>query len=126
MEIKKSTIYLVLTILIAILAGYIFLQNGNTITGNAIVTQGEIQKITLGMKNYNYYPNKITVNSGSPVRMYLDESVAGCFRDLTIRELGIKKYLISPTDYLEFTPMEKGTYTFACSMGMGVGKMEVK
>ena len=41
-------------------------------------------------------------------------------------ELGISKYLGTPNDYIEFTPTEKGTFRFACSMGMGTGTLVVE
>lgn len=86
----------------------------------------EIQEVVIGMKNYNYYPNTIEVLEDKPVRIYLDKSVVGCFRSFTIRSLGISKNLRTPNDYIEFTPTEKGEFTFACSMGMGQGKLIVK
>ena len=95
------------------------------ITGN-VIANNEIQKITLGIKNYNYYPNTIKVKAGIPVRINLDESVRGCYRSFVIRDFGIAKRLATPEDYVEFIPSKKGTYTFACSMGMGRGKIIVE
>ncbi len=117
-------------VLLIIIAGGVFLFTKNDassddITGNAIANN-EIQKITLGIKNYNYYPNTITVKEGIPVRIYLDKSVPGCYRSFTIREFGISKNLRTPEDYVEFIPDKKGTFTFACSMGMGRGKLIVE
>ena len=34
--------------------------------------------------------------------------------------------LQTPTDYVEFTPTKKGTFGFACSMGMGTGTLIVE
>ena len=90
------------------------------------VQKGEIQEITLSMKNGNYYPNTIKVKVNQPVRIYLDNSVGGCYRSFTIRSLGVNKYLQSPKDYVEFTPTEKGTFGFACSMNMGRGTLIVE
>ena len=87
---------------------------------------GEVREFTLGMKNYNYYPDSITVKAGQPVKISLDKTAQGCFRDFTIRDLGVRKYLQKTSDFVEFTPTKKGTYTFACSMGMGYGKLIVK
>ena len=120
---KNTTIFI---ILIIIIAGGIFFfskeaKSGNQdLTGN-IIKDNELQKITLSIKNYNYYPNTIKVKSGIPVRINLDESVRGCYRSFTIMDFGIVKRLATPEDYVEFTPTKKGTYTFACSMGMGRG-----
>ena len=90
------------------------------------IQTGKTQEVVLSMKNYNYYPNTIKVKSDIPVRIYLDESVVGCYRGFTIRDFGINKYLKTPEDYIEFTPNKKGTFVFACSMGMGTGKIIVE
>ena len=78
------------------------------------------------MKNYNYYPNTITVKSGQPVELTLDESVRGCLRGFTIKDLGVSKYSKTPEDSIDFTPTEKGTFAFSCSMGMGYGTIIVE
>ena len=127
MKVKKSNIYLMGIFLLVILAGYVVAKNSNIETGNSIQeNSNDIQKITLGIKNYNYYPNTVTVKSGKPVRIYLDSTVTGCLRSFTIRDLGIAKNLRTPQEYVEFTPTEAGTYKFACSMGMGTGTLIVE
>src|SRR3989344_3358380 len=120
MEVKKSTLYM-----IGILIGNFMLKSGNAVSGGnngKVIGTGEIEKITLSMKNYNYYPNTVKVKQGSTVRMYLDESIYGCLRSFTVPAFGVKKYLKTPEDYVEFVANKKGEFTFACSMGMGTGK----
>lgn len=120
----------VVLMIIALLVGFgIFMvkdsgANGNVIEGNS--GSGEIQEVVLGFKNYNYYPNTVTVKVNQPVRIYLDKSVYGCFRSFTIRDFGISKYLQSEKDYVEFTPTKPGKYQFSCSMGMGTGTLIVE
>lgn len=128
MKIKKTTLYLALTLILVIGAGYFLLNGSETATSNVDSTtqNGEVQKVIIGVKNYNYYPNTINVKVGQPVRISLDSSVAGCFRSFTIREFGVAKYLKTPSDYVEFTPTKKGTFRFACSMGMGTGTLVVE
>ena len=125
---KKGTIYIILAFAVIIIAGYMLLGKSsgtsNSLIGNS--QGGDFQKIVLGIKNYNYYPNTVTVKANEPVRIYLDESVVGCYRGFTIKSLGIAKYLKTPNDYIEFTPTEPGTYGFACSMGMGKGTLIVE
>ena len=119
----KNTTIFIFAFLIIIAGGIFLFTKGEAkqdITGN-VIANNEIQKITLGIKNYNYYPNTIKVKAGIPVRINLDESVRGCYRSFVIRDFGIAKRLATPKDYVEFTPTKKGTYTFACSMGMGRG-----
>ena len=95
-------------------------------TGNVVQNAQDVQKITLGIRNYNYAPNTITVKAGKPVSITLDNSVTGCLRSFTISELGVKGYSASPAQTIDFTPTKKGTFKFACSMGMGYGTIVVE
>ena len=85
-------------------------------------SKGDVEKISIGMNNYNYYPNTIKVKAGVPVEITLDDSVGGCFRDLVIPKLGIRKYLQGSKDKVTVT-FDKGEYVYACSMYMGQGKI---
>ena len=126
-RIRKTTFYFILAISIIIIGGFYMLKGTSSTANLPSETQnGEFQKVVIGMKNLNYYPNTINVQSGKPVRIYLDNSVSGCFRSFTIRDFGVAKYLKSPSDYVEFTPNKKGTFRFACSMGMGTGTLVVE
>jgi len=129
MEMKKSTLEFLALAIILLAGGYFMLGSSSSqgsVTGNVIAAGGQVQEVVLGMKDYNYYPDTVTVEAGKTVRISLDESVYGCFRDFTIREFGIQEYLVTPEDVVEFVPEKKGTYTFACSMGMGTGRLIVE
>lgn len=126
MEIKKSTLHILAIILIVVIGGYFLVNNFENSSAEKVVVTEDIQEVVIGMKDYNYYPNTVEVELGKTVRISLDSSVGGCFRDFTIRDFGVRKYLKTPSDYVEFTPTKPGTYTFACSMGMGTGKLIVK
>src|SRR3989344_5153388 len=126
MEIKKSTLHLLAVILIVVIGGYFLVNNFENSSAEKVVVTEDIQEVVIGMKDYNYYPNTVEVELGKTVRISLDSSVGGCFRDFTIRDFGVRKYLKTPSDYVEFTPTKPGTYSFACSMGMGTGKLIVK
>jgi len=126
---KNGTKYFMGVLAILFFAGYFMLNTKGSEPNNNqnyIPPEGEVQKVVLSMKNYNYYPNTITVKAGNPVSISVDKSVYGCFRSFTIRDFGISKYLRTPEDTVEFTPTKPGTYTFACSMGMGTGTLIVK
>jgi len=132
MEIKKSTLYFIGILLVLAAGGFFFLRSGSSaISGNVIsegaqVVQGEIQKVVIGEKNANYYPNTIKVKANQPVSITLDNSVQGCLRSFNIKELGVSKYARTPSETIDFTPTKEGTFTFACSMGMGYGKIIVE
>ena len=118
-----------LFVLFLLVVGFgLFLIKDSPIMGNVIgnLGSGGVQEITIGMKNYNYNPNTIKVNVNQPVRIYLDETVRGCYRSLVIKDFGVYKNFKDVDDYVEFTPNKKGTYRFSCSMGMGVGTLIVK
>jgi len=126
-----KTIFIVLIITTLLIGGFLFFEN-KLISGNSTQQQGnvlnqnkEIQKITLSMKG-NYYPNTIKVKSGIPVEITLDNSIKGCYRNFNIPELGISKYSSGPLDTITFTPNQKGTFGFRCSMGMGTGTIIIE
>ncbi|MBS3099481.1 cupredoxin domain-containing protein [Candidatus Pacearchaeota archaeon] len=110
-----------------ILMGFIFLRpNSAVITGNIVnsdVIQRQVQKVLIGTKNFNYYPNEIKVKANQPVSIALDSSVAGCLRSFNIKDLGVSKYAKTPIETIDFTPAKKGTFKFTCSMGMGYGNL---
>jgi len=119
---------LIAVILIGVLAFFVFNSMKPKIDGNVTGNEDDsknVQKIVLSMKNYNYHPNTIYVKARQPVSISLDDSVQGCYRTLVISELGLKKTFKSSNDTLDFTPKEKGTYEFSCSMRMGIGTLIV-
>jgi len=129
----KSTTIAVIFVLAIIAVGAFFFAKTGVLSGSVINadngnsnTNGETQKVVISYKNYNYYPQEIRVKAGIPVSISLDNSVVGCFRYFTIRDLGLSKNLATPSDTLTFTPTKKGTYRFACGMGMGYGTLIVE
>lgn len=113
--------------LVALVAGFVFMGSGSTksapITGNAVA--GEMQKAVLSQDNYNY--RDVVVESGKPIQISADSSVVGCLRAPAFNLGGKKytKYLQGVGDTLELPSLEKGTYPFSCTMGMGRGNLIV-
>ena len=136
---SKKLIYTIVIISIILIIGLFIIFNsfGKTTNSNAInqadpsnqntlsTPSQKVQKITLGM-NGNYNPNTITVKSGIPVEITLDSSVGGCYRNFNIPDLGVSQSSSSPSDTIKFTPNQKGTFRFRCSMGMGTGTIIVE
>ncbi|HVY01404.1 MAG TPA: cupredoxin domain-containing protein [Candidatus Nanoarchaeia archaeon] len=127
----SNKIYILTTIILLALAGWIFFGGGiaaskSSDSSSSSTDSGDYQKVVLSMKNGNYYPNTVNVEAGKKVRVYLDKSVGGCYRSFNIRSFGVSSYLKTPSDYVEFTPTKAGNYGFACSMGMGRGTIVVK
>lgn len=133
----KNTNLFIIMMIIIVLVGIFLYRTTAAITGNAVnngnsggseenyAGNGNTQKITLSMRNYNYYPNTVNVKANQPVEITLDENVFGCLRSFAIKELGVRKYAKTPNDKIVFTPTQTGTFTFSCSMGMGYGKLIV-
>ncbi len=72
-SISKSSLYGVGIFLMLIVGGFLMLQGDSSkgITGN-VIGSGEIQEVTIGMKDYNYYPSTINVKAGTKVKLSLD------------------------------------------------------
>jgi plastocyanin domain-containing protein len=123
---KQTTLFVIVMGVIIVAALTIVLgAKGPNSNGN-LIAEGGAQKLVVSARNAQYSPQTLTVKAGQPVELTLDSSVQGCLRDFTIRELGIHQYLETPQDVLRFTPQKKGTYQFACSMGMAFGTLKVE
>ena len=126
----KNTLVIFLISILVIGGGLFVFVGGSKTNGNTNTlpdaNSGDTQKITLSEKNFNYYPETVTVKAGQPVEITLDSNVKGCLRSLAIPQLGVSKYLRSAADKLLFTPPKQGTFTIQCSMGMGFGKLIVQ
>ncbi len=125
---NKTLMYILGIGLLIFLFGFVMIKGASVGQSSiyAAPLKDGVQEVVLGVKDYNYYPNTVEVKAGIPVRISLDSSVSGCLRDFTIRDFQVRKYLKTPSDYVEFTPSESGRYTFACSMGMGTGVLIVE
>lgn len=126
---KNITAFLLILVIVAVVGTFVVKgtnilpsDNPNPPTGGS----GEVQQITLSYKDYNYFPNTITVKVNQPVSITLDSSIRGCYRSFTIRDLGVSKYSKTPSETIDFTPTKTGTFRFACSMGMGTGTIIVE
>ena len=114
-------------VLVALVVGFMYFGSGSTesapITGNVVA--GEVQKVVLSQDDLNY--KDIIVQAGKPIVINADSSVTGCFRSPTFNFRGKKysKNLRTNNDVLELPALEKGTYSFTCSMGMGRGTLIV-
>src|SRR3989338_713796 len=128
-NVKKSTIYIVGIIVLVLIGGIFMLKGGESKDGGEIaagVSDGEIQKVVLSQEGYNY--RDTVAKSGKPIEISADSSVTGCLRSVAFNLGGKRyiKYLQNPQETLQLPALEKGTYNFACSMGMGYGKLIVE
>lgn len=105
--------------------------NRETTTAASQNTAAEIvngkQIARMAVQGLDYLPDTITVRKDMPVEWRIDGSRAqGCAGVITIPKLGMKKFLTPDVEtVVTFTPTEKGTLPFTCSMGMAGGKFIV-
>ncbi|MEK6929035.1 MAG: cupredoxin domain-containing protein [Nanoarchaeota archaeon] len=129
-KMKNFTMIIIIFMLVIVVGTLVYSSSEEqSLTGNVVedsIPAEDAQKVTLGMKNYNYYPDSIKVKAGKPVEITLDNSVYGCLRSFTLKEFGVKSYSRDPSEKIIFTPLKKGTFKFSCSMGMGYGKITVE
>ena len=86
-----------------------------------------VQKVTINVTSSGYSPQSFQVKAGIPVELTLEtKDVYTCASAFTFKAFNIYESLKS-TDQKTFTltPEKKGKFTFACSMGMYTGVMEV-
>jgi len=90
------------------------------------ITDG-VQQVQIEILNNGYNPNYIRVKQGTPVQFILQSNgVYSCALSFVFKEFGINTFLESTdAQSFTFTPDKKGRYTFACSMGMYTGILEV-
>ena len=81
----------------------------------------------MAVNGYTFEPSSFTIQSGKPVRWIVDGTkAAGCTSSILFRQFGISSALQKGDNIFEFTPTQKGTFTFTCGMGMVKGTMTVE
>jgi len=87
---------------------------------------GDTQVVKMSVNGFTYSPATITVQAGRPVRWEIDAShTSGCALTLYAAAFGINQPLTQGMNVVEFTPQQKGTFPFSCSMNMVRGTMNV-
>jgi plastocyanin len=87
----------------------------------------QMQQVTINVLNSGYAPRSVVVQVGKPVELTLvTNETYSCAVAFTFKEFGISTFL-EPTGRktFTFTPTQKGTFTYTCSMGMYTGTMQV-
>ncbi|MEK6846797.1 MAG: hypothetical protein AABY16_01375 [Nanoarchaeota archaeon] len=126
---KNTTILLIIGILIIAVGFFVFSgAREQSVTGNVIAgsNSGDAQEIVLSQEGLNY--KDVEAEAGKPIKISADSSVKGCLRSVSFNIGGKRylKYLGSSQDFLELPALDKGIYTFTCSMSMGAGKLGVE
>ena len=78
-----------------------------------------VQTVTTKLSSGEYKP--IVVEKGIPVKWIIKaeaKDINGCNNKIIIQEFNIEKKLVVGDNIIEFTPLESGSFTFSCWMGM--------
>lgn len=134
---KIIQIFSILIIIVGVgISGYILLepnkdtainaQNGRELTP---LVNGK-QVVAMTVKATSYSPNYFKVKAGVPVRWEITSSgEPGCGSGAIVANGLTDTIYLNPNagqvTIKEFTPTQTGKYTFACTMGMVRGTMEV-
>lgn len=87
---------------------------------------GNIQIIRMEQNANGYSPNNFTVKKNLPVKWIINSRDSGsCASSIYSSQLGIRQYLNSGENVIEFTPQNTGKISFSCSMGMYRGSFTV-
>lgn len=106
-----------------------FVFSGPVVSGTeSVVVKNGVQKVNLSITNSGYTPRLFRVAVNQPVELTVTSQDAySCAVDFVFPAFDIR-YFFKPseTKIFTFTPIKTGKYTFACSMGMYTGVMEVR
>ena len=86
-----------------------------------------LQSATLSWGKLNYQPSTIRVKQGVMFKLTADtDKLQGCYSSIVIPEFNVDKAFTKNDDSVEFMPDKKGSFNFACGMGMGRGTLIVE
>lgn len=119
----------VLVLVLALSGFFAFKALDSSTTGSAgspaPIVDG-VQEVRMAVNGYEYEPSSITVTAGQKVRWVVDATqAAGCAHSLISPQIGVRQVLKSGENIIEFTPTQRGTIPFSCSMGMTSGEFKV-
>ena len=108
------------------LVGSFNTDNNIIVDDNVYVGNGEVQKVDLSVKDYNYFPQVINLKYNVPAEIIVDTSkVKGCLQSIVIPGFNVRKYVTPSDNVIKFLPNKKGEFSYSCAMGMGYGKIIV-
>jgi len=98
---------------------------GNSDTG--VEVSDGVQIVRMTQTSYGYEPNRFTIKKGIPVRWVINsEDSNSCASSIYMPQMGVREFLNSGENVIEFTPTESGELRFSCSMGMYRGVFNVE
>jgi hypothetical protein len=91
-------------------------------SGEGAMVEG-VQVLNVGLVDGYYRPNRFTVQAGVPVKVVFTGRALDrdCLGQPEFPELGLKGDMSSGQAVFALGELERGTYTFTCSMGVNEG-----
>ena len=88
---------------------------------------GGVQEIDITVRG-GYTPDRVTVRAGSPVRLnFYRDDPSSCAESVVFGDFGISRQLpLHAKTAVEFTPRERGEFTWTCGMSMMRGRLVVE
>lgn len=88
--------------------------------------QAQEQIVEMTVEYGAFTPNRFTIKRGVPVRWDIrGNDISGCASSIVSPKLGLSQSLVPGMNVIRFTPTNKGTIPFSCSMGMIRGSFTV-
>ena len=107
-------------IIVAVIAGFMFLGGDKAQTGNAVIAEDGFFEVTTTLQGFRYSPDTITLEEGSKVRLTVDN------KDNVLHAFNLKQFGIigsvqpRSTKTVEFTATKtNGQEVYTCSQQHG-------
>jgi plastocyanin domain-containing protein len=110
---------------IAWLNWYFFMAPKAAVMAKA--SAGGSQEVSITVEG-GYSPSVVRAKKGQPLRLIFDrKEKSPCSEEVVISEFGVRRFL-KPFEktVIDVTPIEAGTFEFACGMSMLRGRIEVE
>ncbi len=126
---KSPTMWLVVAIIMICALFFFFFSSSNTKTNAeapAVSMQEGYQVVTIQVKKDGFYPSKIEVKAGVPVKLnFVKNTSFTCITSVDSDELGFDLYLKKGENYTTLDHLSPGSYPFDCGMYMYHGTITV-
>ena len=125
---KNAYLFLAGICIVLIAAGFYFARTlpSTPSTVYEAKTINGVQDVYMRVEGLDYVPSTIRVKAGVPVKFVVNADRAeGCAKTFFSQKLNINTVLNKGDTVFEFTPKEKGTIPFSCTMNMARGQFEV-
>ncbi|ACT01796.1 cupredoxin domain-containing protein [Paenibacillus sp. JDR-2] len=126
---KSPTMWLVLAIIMICALFFVFFSSSNSKTKAevpAVTMQDGYQIVTIQAKKDGFYPSKVEVKAGVPVKLnFVKNTSFTCITSVDSDDLGFDLYLKKGENYTTLANLTPGSYQFDCGMYMYHGTITV-